>query len=64
MTTSRMTNIISIVNHNEDPETIGGLNEEETKFYNELLEEKAEFKAKNGRDLQFTIPSECYNDFW
>ena len=64
MTTIRTANIISIVNHNEKPETIGGLNEEEKEFYNDLLREKAEFKAQNGIDLQFTMPTESYNDMW
>ena len=65
MTKIREVNIISIVNNNESPDTIGGFQDEEEKeFYEEMLQEKADFKAETGRDLQFEMPMESYNDLW
>lgn len=64
MTTLRETNIVSIVNNNEDPSVIGGLNEEEQAYYDGLLKEKADFKAETGKELKFYMPMESYNDLW
>ena len=65
MTADREIDIISIVNQDESPDEIGGFRDEEEKeFYEEMLQEKADFKAETGRDLQFYAPTESYNDLW
>lgn len=51
--------IISAVNLEEDP---GELTPEEQEYYDALIKEKNDFKKTYGKDVQFELPMEVYDD--